>query len=415
MDLEMQDCKKMNQNKVIIIMTILVSIFLNHSNRDYGVNVSISDIFIIVTMFLLIVKQKFVIPTYHSMFFGILSISLLLTSNIYTPIRFNIPLNQINIVKDYIKLLASFLFFLLGYNISRLNIMKVNIKWYSIAAMIISFTGLLMKIIGANHLNSLMYFSGSRFRGLMIDPNYYSVIQCTALVYFLRDTNSSIFKKILLYLMTFIFIAMSGSKTGMITLISYSILMMLEYLVLRKSTYKSIIILLISIILLILVIPLLTMVVNVFMNKITELFPIFTRVRLLFQDFNSSIVQGGSGRNITWETAIGIIKSSPLIGIGIGSYITISDTIFGSGSVAHNTYLQIFAEWGGIMAIIFFGHIFLIITKTIANAKDYKYDSVLFITRDIIVILLIGSLAISLNNARMFWMFLGGLVYYINK
>ncbi|MDI3545796.1 MAG: hypothetical protein PWP68_1213 [Rikenellaceae bacterium] len=37
------------------------------------------------------------------------------------------------------------------------------------------------------------------------------------------------------------------------------------------------------------------------------------------------------------------------------------------------------------------------------------------ILRDIIIVFLIGSMAISLNNARMFWFFFGALVFNSNK
>lgn len=412
---EIKDSNILEKQKIIIFMTALTSILLNHSNKDFGINLSLSDISIFLSILLLIIKGKFVLPKYHTMFFLILSIILLMTSVFYSPFKFNFIINYSSITKDYLKLLTSFLFFLLGYNISRLNIMKINVKWYSIGAMIISSTGLLMKLLNINYLNSLMYFGSSRFRGLMSDPNYYSIVQCTALVYFLRQNSIFKIKKILLYVMNFVFIAMSGSKTGMVTLIIYSFFVFLEHQLVKKKSYKSIIISLFLIFFLILSFPLLVYILNTFLNKILALFPVFKRMQLLFEDFFSAIVQEGSDRDATWGSAVETIRESPLVGVGLGSYTIINRTMFKGGSVAHNTYLQIFAEWGGILGLLFFGYIFLIIAKVIFKAKSYNYDSDLFITRDIVLILLIGSLAVSLNNARMFWMFLGGLVYYIKN
>ena len=299
----------LEEYKALVFITVMTSIFLNHSNRDLGMNVSLADIFILLSISMLIVKRKFVLPNYATMFFMLLSIILIMTSISYSPIKFNFTMNHSDIIKDYIKLFVSFLFFLLGYNISRLNILKVNIKWYSIGAFIISSTGLILKILNINILNNLMYYGGSRFRGLMIDPNYYSVIQCTALVYFLRKNDISTIKKIAFYLLTFIFISMSGSKTGMITLLIYTLFIFMENLLVKKASYNWILFFLISIIILILTVPLLTTVLNMVLNKIADFFPIFGRVQLLFEDFSSAIAQGGSGRNTTWESAIGDRKS----------------------------------------------------------------------------------------------------------
>lgn len=413
---QIKDNIVLEKHKIIVFITVMTSIFLNHSNKDFGINVSLADIFILLSISILIAKKKFVLPNYATMFFMLLSITLIITSIFYSPIKFNFTMDLSGVIKDYMKVFASFLFFLLGYNMSRLNILEVNIKWYSIGAFIISSTGLIFKIFNINILNNLMYYGGSRFRGLMIDPNYYSVIQCTAMVYFLRQENVPKIKKALIYVLNFVFIAMSGSKTGMLTLIIYSLFIFFEYqLVLKKTSFKSIAISLAIVIVLTLSSPVLLDLINMFLNGIPELLPIFKRVQLLFTNFSSAIAQGGSGRNTTWISAIGIIKESPLIGVGLGSYITINNIMFGSDAVAHNTYLQIFSEWGGLLATIFFGYIFIILAKITLNAKKYKINSELLYTRDIVIILLIGSMAISLNNARMLWMFLGGLIYYYNS
>lgn len=402
-------------SKGILVVMILTSILLNHSNGQLGLNLSLADIFVIISIFLLIIHQELNLPKYSFLFFGFLSFVLLLVSTFYSPTKFNYNINSTAIIKDYIKLLACFLFFLFGYNISRLGLLKVNTKWYSIGAMSVGFVGLLLMLLNVTVLNNIMYFGNTRFRGLMNDPNYYSVIQCTALVYFIRSYHISITKKIVLYIMTFIFIAMSGSKTGMTTLGVYSFIIFIEYLFFEKKTYKFIFLILISLIGTILTLPWLLTQLNMLMDKLSELLPVFHRVQLLFEDFFSATVGEGSGRNQTWRSGIGVIKSSPIVGVGLGSYTTINNIIHGNNSVAHNTYIQVLAEWGIILGFIFFAYVFISILKSTFSKRNSNYNNEIFIIRDILIILLIGSLAISLNNARMFWVFLGGLVYYSNK
>lgn len=72
------------ENKTLLMfLVVMTSIFLNHSNKDFGINVSLSDIFIILSMLLLIIKGKLVLPSYYTMFFMILSISLMIISIVW--------------------------------------------------------------------------------------------------------------------------------------------------------------------------------------------------------------------------------------------------------------------------------------------------------------------------------------------
>jgi len=97
-----------------------------------------------------------------------------------------------------------------------------------------------------------------------------------------------------------------------------------------------------------------------------------------------------------------------LFGVGIGSYGKIGKIYLGSASIAHNTYLQLLVEWGTVMTTIFFGFIASLIIKT--RKSDFgKY--LLFL----LIPLLLGSLSISLNNARIFWILLGMLLYIFNN
>ena len=79
---------------------------------------------------------------------------------------------------------------------------------------------------------------------------------------------------------------------------------------------------------------------------------------------------------------------------------------FNYAAIAHNTYLQLFAEWGIPLAIVFFIYVFNIIFNAYSKSKN-EFEKVLSVS---VGIMLFGSLAISLNNMRLFWLFLGFLV-----
>src|SRR5699024_4830073 len=99
--------------------------------------------------------------------------------------------------------------------------------------------------------------------------------------------------------------------------------------------------------------------------------PSLERVLTIFTNIDSAVSESGSGRSVAWNTSIEIIKLSPLIGIGIANYIQLSTQFFGVGNIAHNTYLQLLAEWGMPLALLFLSYVFLVITK----ALHYKANN----------------------------------------
>ena len=127
-------------------------------------------------------------------------------------------------------------------------------------------------------------------------------------------------------------------------------------------------------------------------------------------DFSGAISENGSGRDITWKVAIQVIQLSPVTGIGIGTYSHIAYQMFHSNNIAHNTFLQLSAEWGIPLAFMLFIYMFFTIGKA-TNFSISNDSEMNLILRDIIIILLIGSMAISLNNARVLWLILGALVF----
>jgi len=102
------------------------------------------------------------------------------------------------------------------------------------------------------------------------------------------------------------------------------------------------------------------------------------------------------------------VGSSPIFGVGVGTYTGITTAMWGVGAIAHNTYIQLAAEWGLPMSLFFFATIFWQLIGSTIKGKSGSELRIVY--RDIIVVFLLGSFAISLNNARLLWITLGLLV-----
>ena len=398
-------------NRIFTLIFIMMAIFLNQSSVIFGINISISDFLCVFCLIALAYKNKLLFPIAPTIFFLFLSAVLLFTATFYVPSKFyyNPEINGILIA--YFKLAVVFVYFIVGYSAPYLNfsLIEKTVKWYSIFALLIGLLGIVFTVLNIQLFSEVLFMGKIRFRGFMNDPNYFSIIMVSALVYFSRERNIKVWRQVLHYLLVFIAILISGSKTGLITLLCYSIFRILEFIF--KSPHRGgfsnkYIIL---VVLFIFILIGFTGVVQDLRAYLATIIPAFARIQFLFTDFYAAISSSGSSRESAWQMAIEIIKASPIIGIGGGTYLGIVISIWGSGTVAHNTYLQLFSEWGIPLTMIFLSYIFYKVLKTSIYSSDDLNISL--ILRDIIIVFLLGSMAISLNNAKMFWLFVGAIEF----
>jgi len=137
-------------------------------------------------------------------------------------------------------------------------------------------------------------------------------------------------------------------------------------------------------------------------DTMTKWLPVTQRIFAIFDDFGKAVSSDGSIRLQVWLISLKLLEKSPILGIGIGTYVDLSKFLYNYGMVAHNTYLQIIVEWGVILFFISMFYLF----RNVFCCKGNKRTEVVII-RDMIIVLLIGSLAISLNNSRILWMLIG--------
>lgn len=384
---------------------VLMGLFFNQSSIMFGFNISISDFFLIPVFSYFLFSGRLKIKLRYLSFFLALSFVGFLAAVFFVPsiTPFNASLNAV--LSGYIKLLASFLYFLLGFSVFEKGWSEAIVRCYSIGAFLIGFFGLLVTVSEIGFFRAQLLYGNFRLRGLMNDPNYFSVIQVSALVFFLRYRGMRSIVRFLVSLTLIFSIVASGSKTGLLTLAIYSVFFLFEEAYRSRRKVFLLTVICLAILLALLAYAALADKHLDILDSISRIIPAFSRVKLLFTDFSSALAEGGSGRNTAWDVAASIIKLSPVFGIGFGTYSEVSSTLFGTRVIAHNTFFQIFAEWGIPLAVCFFVFVMFQIIK--ASQDKRKNDYVVIVARDIVIVLLIGSMGISLNNARMFWFFLG--------
>ncbi|WP_407392170.1 O-antigen ligase family protein [Carnobacterium jeotgali] len=397
----------------LLIIVFVMSLFLNQSNVLFGINLSLSDFIIVGLLVSLIMKQELELPLAHILVFSTFSIVILFYSLFIIPNQYMIAANPLATLIDYTKLLVVFLYYTIGFNLSRLKLTTAFLKGFVIGAVGIGFIGILISFVPIPYLSSIMLFGESRLIGFMNDPNFFAVIQCCALSILLRMKPLNSIIRLGAIGIIVLSIISSGSKSAVILVFLYC-----GYFLISKATKMKKITPLKAASSLVLVLGLLAIIPTVLtymdelMAIIVNRFPIFSRVELLFTDFSSAVSDGGSGRAQVWETAMHIINSAPLMGIGLGNYIPIAEQFVHNPNVAHNTYLQLSAEWGIVITVLFFVYV----SSTLIGSKPILLENNQAnqnrqIIRDILIIFLIASVSISLNNARIFWLVLGMSVF----
>lgn len=397
------------------ILLLFLSVFFHQSKVILGVNISVVDFFCICILTYLIYNNKLIFPLSPTIFFMVVTTSSLIVAVYITPSRFNIDVEITSVIIEFVKIITVFIYFIIGYSLSKLTSTTNIFKWFAIAGLIIGMYGISSTMLDIRLFSNIFYQTELRYNGLMNDPNYFAILQICSLVYFYRVQDVSIFRKVIALLIVTGSVLISGSKTGLITLLLLLSFRISEQIIRsrNKRLIKVSYLILLSISTILLKDYLLSVIVFI-LEMLSNIIPSVDRMIYIFTDFNSAIQDGGSSRNVTWGTALNLIKISPIFGVGFGSYSKVSTELFGISNIAHNTYLQLSVDWGVPLTLLFLFYLInKLLSKTI-NTNSVDFTSKM-ISRDIIIIFLISSMAISLNNARFFWLVLGILIGLLNK
>lgn len=387
------------ENEAFKFVLLFLGLFLNMQKDMFGYNFSFSDVATICLVILFLAAGNLVIEVKTMFFFLVLLTVSLLVGTFYIPEKYHFAISINSYVSDYLKVIASFVYLTLGINIAMQKKEEYVLKGYTFMAMILAVISILAIIFQVSLFNIEFFFFGDRFIGLLNDPNYFAVAQCGCLALLLFDTNLKESRKGIWSCVVVISILFSASKTGFVTMAV--VLLLFTLLQVNKLKRKTIISFTI-------ISSFVISVVWIYPEKIAasyfyllDKYPILNRIAVLFSDGSAAISEGGSSRQTVWEGGLAVIRENSILGVGIGRYLNVVEKISGIGFLAHNTYIQIISEWGLILGIILFFTCFYVCIVNLL--KGNRRLAAFFL------VWLIGSLSISLNNSRIFWITLGFL------
>lgn len=395
----------------ISILVAGMTVFLNHSIIAGGFNTSLADVFLLGMLVLLLITSRLYLMRYALIFFAVL-VAITASATIWlTPALFGVSPEPRAVFGDIAKLVISFLYFTVGVSVARLQLQGLALKWFAVGAAVIAAAGIVMEISGVRFMEETLYYHSLRYRGFMSDPNFYALLACSGFAYFAYTSRFSPIIRIASLTVLAVSVIFSGSKTGLVTLLVLIVIILVTRAARSKTVGVPALLAALATGGVVLVIASWNSLVAA-IHRLSEDVPQLERVSTLLSGDLSAVLSGsGSGRETVWSTGLQIIDSSPVFGVGFGAYSEVGDALFGKPDVAHNTYIQLAAEWGLVLALCLFTWIATLLVRASFSGNNGRHPEEFFIFREIIIVFMIGSLSLSLNNARMLWFFLGILAF----
>lgn len=402
--------KSSTGSSVLIVMTCFIGALLNQSDVLFGMNISLADFFIVLFIGALINYNLFHISSTHILVFLLFSVVIFINAVFVIPNLYQIPVYAGAVLTDYIKVVVSFLYFLVGYLIAKNGLSQTLFKWFAIAAVILGCLGIIFSLVPIPQMVDLLFYKQVRLKGLMNDPNYFSVIQCAAIAILLRYKPLPSLFKIGSISILILSIFSSGSKTGFLTLGCLLVFWMFNTFLEGKIEVRKLIFNLICLFVVFFFLPNIQAILSSFLEMISDKFPVFSRVELLLTDFDQAVTANGSGREEQWVIAMDLIQEFPLLGVGnTANYLTVVQGMSPMGNLAHNTYLQMAGEWGIPITLFMMYYITRVFFISVSKGKNKQVH---LTTKEMLVAFLVSSLSLSFNNSRIFWLLLGMAVWY---
>lgn len=391
------------------LILILLGASLNHSAVIGGINLSAADVILPLVLLILAAHGSLRIPPVALLLFSTFTAFLLINSVAITPALVPFSVDQAAVLTNYAKLVVCFLYFLVAYNLTISGRLRIVFRSFAAVALIAGALAVASTIIPALPLPEALYYGADRYRGFMNDPNYFSVVQLAAMAIILGDKGLRGRIRIPSLFILAASALLSGSKTGFLSLLALAAWWFLAW-TFKKNRHGQLSPVRASFGVFSGVLVIFAFVLifdEQYRRSIAgaiEPIPAINRLAPLLLDFNAGIQSGGSGRGSAWENAVNVIGVSPMSGVGIGTYLDVSSQVSGERVLAHNSLLQLSAEWGIPLTIAFFGFVLFLITRADSKVFEFAVSA-----KDTAIVFLVGSLGISLNNSRLFWVVIGVL------
>lgn len=402
------------------VLLFFLGITLNQTSVLFNINLSIADFFALLLLVLTLLTARLLVPLGPTIYFLALSILVLIMGGFVVPNFISLDQSYLDVLTDYIKLATSFAYFLLGFNIVRAGQARIVLRAFAFMAVVVGGIGALQTAIPVLPRFDFMFYYEIRFTGLMSDPNYFAVIQLVAMAVLWHDQDISRRIRYPALIALASSVLASGSKTGMLALLIFLVWRGLPTVFSFSnrsryiSPYRAVLIGLVVCAPVLLLIVLLDYSMRMSLATGLDQVPALSRLTPLLLDFEAGVEGDGSGRDSAWFNAIQIIGLFPLFGVGMGTYLEVATEFTDVPVLAHNTFLQIAAEWGLIFTAIFLVWVIvLFLRRPPVGASLALWHS----TRDALLVLMIGSGGISLQNSRLLWFIIGMLlaVHVVSK
>lgn len=369
-----------------------------------GFNVSLSDAFLVLFFAVLLLDRRLEVPRGPSIFVLLLVAATVFMSLWFIPQMQGVDPDFTQTLGGLIKLAISFLFFVAGWTVARLGRVGIAVRSFAFGGVLAALLGILTLAVPLPALDASLYYDSFRYRGLMSDPNFFALLACAAFVVIASDPRPLRLKGAVSLSALALAVLMSGSKAGLLTLLFSLLIALLTRLSPRTRPVMLAYGALLTATILILAEPLLAALEDL-LDWLGNYIPQVGRLSvLLTANIVEGLSVGGSVRDEVWGTALEMLRQSPLFGVGVGNYLNVSSNVHDLDMVAHNTYLQILVEWGPVFALPLFAWIAVVLVRASRDS-----DATGSIVRNVVLVLLFGSISLSLNNARMLWFFLGVL------
>ena len=395
------------------LILFLFGIALNQTSVIFEINLSIADVFALILLVLTAMTSRLFFPTGPTIYFFALSVLVIIMGGFITPNVISIDQGVTDVLSDYLKLATSFCYFLLGVNIVRAGQARTVLRAFALMAALIGAIAVIYAVIPGFPRMEFMFYGEIRFRGLMNDPNYFAVISLAALAVLWHDNGlrrSLRYPGIVLLITA---VLASGSKTGTMTMLIFLLWRVLAAIFTRRRSgqgfgaYRIMLAVIAPSVLLGLLLLMFNRGIRMSLAGILNQFPATSRLAPLVIDFESGIQMDGSGRDEAWLNSTEIIGRFPFTGIGVGTYEPVAEELTGSPVLAHNTFLQISAEWGLVATAVLLIWLIILILRRPGVGTDF---TLWHTTRDALLVILIGSIGISLQNSRLLWLIVGMLL-----
>ncbi|PFG30672.1 O-antigen ligase family protein [Paramicrobacterium agarici] len=399
----------------LIVLAGALGLFLNQTARIAGFNVSLADVILPLLLIALACSHGIILPR-AAVFYSLAVFTLTITTALwFTPLTFGTTPDSQSVMGELVKMVVSFLYFIAGYSLVRAGAHSTALRWFAFGAAAVALLSLANNLIGVP-LPDLMYYGSFRFRGLMSDPNYYSALAVAALIFIARDTDLKRPIRWPLVAILATSVVFSASKTGAIVLVAVLTLLLFERTFRKARWVVALPLTAIGVVAVAIAGSTILHGLHATLLHAGTVLPQLNRIALLFStDAQDAIAGQGSGRDDAWGNALLVIQRAPFWGSGVGSYQDATAELAGSVTLAHNTYLQLAAEWGLPLAIVLFAwiavHLFLASQR---HAPFLEKTLNVVQLRDMVLVFLLAGASLSLNNARMFWLFLGMLAFGVH-